>query len=143
MMIVQAAMPDKDMAASMMAVMLVRSIAASVGELQYLSMECGRTAELSLCVGVAIFTALLNSELRTKFSKIPGYGSEFKVPRNTEDYRALQEIPDEITKIEVLNAFSDSFKLCWIIGCGLLGFALVVSKRGYRDPAIASQGRFV
>lgn len=92
---------------------------------------------------MAIFTALLNSELRTKFSKIEGSGSVFKVPRNTEDYRALQEIPDELTKIEVLNAFSDSFKLCWIIGCGLLGFALVVSKRGYRDPAIACQGRFV
>ncbi|ORX37282.1 major facilitator superfamily domain-containing protein [Kockovaella imperatae] len=106
MMVIQAAMPQKDMAASMSAWILLRSIAAGVG--------------------LAVFTALLNSELRTRFSKIPGYGTEFIVPSSAEDYRKLHDLPDSL-RATVIDAFASSFGVCFLVGAGLLAFAFFVS----------------
>ena len=55
-----------------------------------------------------MFTALLNSELRDRFSKIDGYGTVFTVPRSAEDYRKLHELPDGL-KDTVIDAFARSF----------------------------------
>lgn len=89
-MIIQAAMPVKDMAASMSAWVLLRSIGAAVG--------------------LAVFTALLNAEMRSRFEKIPGFGDVFDVPKSSEGYRRLQELPPDL-KSTVLKAFANSFRV--------------------------------
>ncbi|KGB77960.2 hypothetical protein CNBG_4047 [Cryptococcus deuterogattii R265] len=113
MLILQAAMPLKDMAATTSAFSLTRSMGGSIG--------------------LAVFTAVLNTNLRTRFAKIPGYGTEFTVPRSASDYAALQNLPDGTTKDEVMTAFANSFRQCWIIGCAFfLGcLALTLWTKSY------------
>ena len=107
MLVLQAAMPLKDMAATTAAWTLTRSIGGTVG--------------------LAVFTAVLNTGLRSRFEKIPGYGTEFTVPQSASDYQKLHDLPDGELKDKVLGAFADSFKLCWIIECALFAGALAVS----------------
>jgi hypothetical protein len=81
-------MPLKEMAAATSAWSLTRSLGGSIG--------------------LAIFTAVLNTELRSRFESIPGYGTEFEVPQSTEGYAELHDLPDGETKNAVLGAFADS-----------------------------------
>ena len=90
MIVIQSAMPTCDMAASMSAWILLRSLAAAIG--------------------VAVFSAILSSEMNSRFEKIPGFGTEFQVPKGTEGYVALQKLPSE-TKRVVLDAFAKSFRV--------------------------------
>ena len=86
-------------------------------------------------VGLAVFTAVLNSDLRTRFRKIPGYGTEFEVPQSASGYKALHELPEGPMKDSILRAFSDSLGLCWLIDMGLLVACLLVSCHSLaRDP---------
>ncbi|ORY34911.1 major facilitator superfamily domain-containing protein [Naematelia encephala] len=91
MLVLQAAMPLKDMAAVTSAWTLTRSLGGSIG--------------------LAIFTAILNTNLRSKFEKIPGYGTVFSVPESSEGYAALHDLPDGETKNKVLGAFADSLRV--------------------------------
>lgn len=91
MLIIQAWVSDDDMAAATSAWVLVRSMGPTIG--------------------VAVFTALLNTQLRTKFERIPGYGDKFEVPKGEKGYRAIHRLPDGEMKYAVLQAFSDSFKV--------------------------------
>lgn len=88
---------------------------------------------------MAIFTAILNDGMRVRFESIEGYGTVFQVPTDSEGYRALHGLPEGTLRTQVLDAFSDSFRVstkqidaylqtCWIIGCALLAFPLVVSS---------------
>ncbi|OWT39397.1 hypothetical protein C362_02992 [Cryptococcus neoformans Bt1] len=107
MLILQAAMPLKEMAATTSAFSLTRSMGGSIG--------------------LAVFTAVLNTNLRTRFAKVPGYGTEFTVPRSASDYVALQNLPDGTMKDQVMIAFADSFRQCWIIGCAFFLGSLVLT----------------
>ncbi|OCF40442.1 hypothetical protein I317_05745 [Kwoniella heveanensis CBS 569] len=107
MLVIQASMPAKDMAASTAAWVLMRSLAASVG--------------------VAIFTAIFNTGLRSRFSKIEGYGTLFVAPTSVEGYKAIHELPEGDIKVQVLKAFADSMRVCWIIGCALICCALALT----------------
>ncbi|ODO00769.1 hypothetical protein L198_03096 [Cryptococcus wingfieldii CBS 7118] len=113
MLILQAAMPLKEMAAATSAWSLTRMMGGSIG--------------------LAVFTAILNTEMRSKFKKIDGYGTEFTVPESASGYSALQELPDGSMKEQVMAAFADSFRLCWIIGCAffLVALALTLWTRSY------------
>lgn len=62
-------------------------------------------------IGVAVFTAILNDGLRSRFGRIEGYGTLFNVPTDTAGYRALQALPEGNLKSTVLNAFADSFRV--------------------------------
>lgn len=90
MLVLQAALKPEDMAASMSAWILIRSIGAAVG--------------------FAVFTALLNEDMRTRFEKIDGYGVVFEVPKNLEGYRRLQDLQPGLKEL-VLRAFADSFRV--------------------------------
>ncbi|ORX37857.1 major facilitator superfamily domain-containing protein [Kockovaella imperatae] len=114
--ILQAAMPLKEMAAATSAWSLSRSLGGSIG--------------------LAVFTAVLNSELRSRFAKIPGYGTEFQVPESISGYKALHDLPNGPTKDAVLGAFADSLGTCWLIDMGLLLAALLVSM--WTKPQTAS-----
>lgn len=105
--ILQAAMPLKEMAATTSAFSLTRSMGGSIG--------------------LAVFTAVLNTNLRTRFAKIPGYGTEFTVPRSASDYAALQNLPDGTMKDQVMTGFANSFRQCWIIGCAFFLGSLVLT----------------
>ncbi|WWC70488.1 uncharacterized protein I206_104439 [Kwoniella pini CBS 10737] len=107
MLVIQASMPGKDMAASTAAWTLTRSIGA--------------------CIGLAIFTAVFNTGLRSRFSKIEGYGTVFTVPTGTQGYHALHDLPEGELRNSVLNAFADSMRVCWIIGCALSCTALAIT----------------
>ncbi|WWC92921.1 uncharacterized protein L201_007884 [Kwoniella dendrophila CBS 6074] len=107
MLILQAAMPLKEMAASTAAFTLTRNIGGSIG--------------------LAVFTAILNTKLRSNFMKIPGYGTAFTVPESASGYKLLHELPEGETKDQVLDAFADSFSTCWIVGCAFFLAALVIT----------------
>lgn len=99
-------MPLKEMAATTSAWTLTRSLGGSIG--------------------LAVFTAVLNTELRRKFEVIPGYGTQFTVPESAAGYKGSQALPEEPTKTAVLSAFSDSLGVCWIIDCAIMIAALFV-----------------
>ena len=103
------------------------------------------TVWLTFEAGLAVFTALLNSELRSRFANIPGYGTDFNVPRSAADYRKLHEIPDLNVRNQVITEFANSFgvsqgvtcnlrlslkvvQVCFIVGATLIGVALFVSQ---------------
>ncbi|WVR07306.1 hypothetical protein IAU60_004347 [Kwoniella sp. DSM 27419] len=126
MLVIQASMPGKDMAAATAAWVLMRSIGA--------------------CVGVAVFTAVFNTGLRSRFSTIEGYGTVFTAPTSTEGYRALHDLPEDL-KSRVLTAFANSMRVCWIIGCALSCAALALTlctksyslKRTYATAASSTE----
>jgi MFS family permease len=114
MMVIQAAMPFEDMAASMSAWILMRSVAAAVG--------------------VAVFSALLNSEMRTRFSRIDGFGTAFDVPKGVEGYQKLQHLPGPL-KATVLDAFAQSFRVSRASLMDSIYIAYTASKRKLLPPA--------
>ncbi|KAL7425027.1 hypothetical protein Q5752_000715 [Cryptotrichosporon argae] len=110
--VLQAAMPLKEMAAITSAWTLTRSLGGSIG--------------------IAIFTAVLNTNIQSKFEKIPGYGTLFTVPTSSAGYAALHALPDGDTKTAVLAAFADSFKTCWLVGVVLFLVCLgTIWTKGY------------
>ncbi|TXT13334.1 hypothetical protein VHUM_00701 [Vanrija humicola] len=118
--IMQAAMPLKEMAAVTSAWTLTRSLGGSIG--------------------IAVFTAILNTNLRSKFAAVPGYGTEFEVPTSARGYEALQDLPDGPTKVAVLKAFSDAFRPVWLLSIIIFAICLVITipTRSYslnRGPA--------
>lgn len=123
--ILQAAMPLKEMAAVTAAWTLTRSLGGSVG--------------------VAVFTAILNTNLRNKFAKVDAaYGGNVGVPTSLGGYQAIHSMPDSPLKRAVLAAFADSFKLVWLVMMILFAVCLIVTlpTRAYslnrqRGPAAA------
>ncbi|KAL1408240.1 hypothetical protein Q8F55_005046 [Vanrija albida] len=105
--IMQAAMPLKDMAAVTSAWTLTRSLGGSIG--------------------IAVFTAILNTDMRSKFAKVPGFGTEFEVPTSARGYAALHELPDGPTKDAVLKAFSDSFRPVWLLSIVIFAICLAIT----------------
>ena len=63
-------------------------------------------------LGLAVFTGLLNTQVRSRFSKIEGYGTVFTEPKGSEGYAVLQNLPDGPIKDQVLDAFAQSFRVC-------------------------------
>lgn len=108
MLILQAAMPLKDMAAVTSAWVLTRSIGGSVG--------------------VSVYTAVLNSDMRSEFAKVQDrWGQTAQVPTSAAGYLAIHEMPDGPYKNDILRAFADSFKPCWIMATALLAFCLAIT----------------
>ncbi|WWC73552.1 uncharacterized protein I206_107524 [Kwoniella pini CBS 10737] len=107
MLIIQAAMPLKEMAAATSAWSLTRNMGGSIG--------------------LAVYTAILNTNLRSKFATIEGYGTSFIVPESAAGYKALHELPEGQMKDQVLEAFADSFRVCWIVGCAFFAAALFIT----------------
>jgi len=64
--------------------------------------------------GLAVFTAILNSDMRSRFEQIPGYGTEFQVPTSAAGYRDLAALPEGGTKTAVLSAFSDALRVSFL-----------------------------
>lgn len=117
--ILQAAMPLKEMAATTSAWTLTRNLGGSIG--------------------LAVFTAVLNTQLRSRFERIPGYGVDFEVPESGAGYRALQDLPEGAMKQQVLRAFSDSLGVCWIIECAMFLVCLLVSHARDVRAALITQ----
>jgi hypothetical protein len=69
---------------------------------------------LKLMEGLAVFTAILNSDMRSRFEQIPGYGTEFQVPTSAAGYRDLAALPEGETKTAVLSAFSDALRVSFL-----------------------------
>ena len=61
--------------------------------------------------GLAVFTAVLNTGLRSRFKKIEGFGTLFNVPESAAGYAQLHALPDGSTKTAVLGAFADSLRV--------------------------------
>lgn len=67
-----------------------------------------------------MFTAILNTEIRSQFQTIPGYGTEFEVPQSVEGYAQLHRLPEGDTKEAVLGAFADALRVRTSYHTGLL-----------------------
>ncbi|RSH77336.1 uncharacterized protein EHS24_003295 [Apiotrichum porosum] len=83
-------------------------------------------------VGVSIFTAILNTNIRSRFAKIPGYGTEFTAPTSSAGYKAIHDLPAGDMRNSVLAAFADSFKPCWLVSLALFAAALLITLRRAR-----------
>lgn len=106
--ILQAAMPLRDMAAVTSAWVLTRSLGGSVG--------------------VSVLTAVLNTGLRHKFADVQQtYGDAAGVPTNAGGYMAMKNMPEGPAKVAVLSAFADSFKPCWLVCLGLFAACLIIT----------------
>ena len=123
MLVIQASVPHEDMAAATSGWVMVRSIGPSVG--------------------LALFNALLDTQVRYRFAQIEGYGTVFEEPHGSADYAKLHRLAQPL-KSRVLTAFADSFKvsdsnelhdtvrdadeqICWVVGAGLMAFALFLT----------------
>ena len=105
----QAAMPLREVASVTAVFSIARPIGASIGEPLRLGVPV-LFAEWNGS-GVAVFEAILNAGIRSRFSRIPGYGTVFTAPTGIEGYTALQDIGDPQTREAVLTAFADSMKV--------------------------------
>lgn len=105
--IMQAAMPLKDMAAVTSAWVLTRSLGGSVG--------------------ISIALSVDSTSLRHRMSKIPGYGTDFVAPTSAEGYQLIHRMPEGETKTAILKAFADSFKPWWIASIGLFAACLLIT----------------
>lgn len=102
--ILQAAMPLKDMAAVTSAWVLTRSLGGSIG--------------------ISLYTSVFNVVLRHKFGALD---PPYPPPITAEGYQAMNQLPDGQEKTDVHRAFADSFKPVWIIALGLLAVCLVIT----------------
>lgn len=102
--ILQAAMPLKDMAAVTSAWVLTRSLGGSIG--------------------ISLYTSVFNVVLRQKFGAL---NPPYPPPITAEGYQAMNKLPDGQEKIDIHRAFADSFKPVWIIALGLLAVCLVIT----------------
>lgn len=121
MLVIQASVPHEDMAAATSGWVMVRSIGPSIG--------------------FALFNALLDTQVRYRFSRIEGYGIDFDTPHGKADYDKLHRLAEPV-KGKVLMAFAASFRVricrqrregsadeqtCWTVGAGLMAFALLLT----------------
>jgi hypothetical protein len=107
MLVIQASVPLRDMAAATSGWVLVRSMGPSIGKpplRRFMQMADG-----NLNLGLAVFTALLNTQIRSRFSVIPGYGTDFNFPIGSAGYEALHRLPEPL-KSTVLKAFAAAFR---------------------------------
>jgi hypothetical protein len=105
--IIQATLPLKELAAGTAAWTLTRSLGGSVG--------------------VSIVTAILNTNLRTRFARIPGNGTDCEVPTSAAGYTAIHNMPDGPLKSSILAAFADSFKPAWLVNACFFAACLLVT----------------
>ena len=123
MLVIQASVPAEDMAAATSGWVMVRSIGPSIG--------------------LALFNALLDTQVRSRFEQIEGYGKLFRAPHGKADYEKLHRLVEPLKGL-VLGAFSASFRVsilpshcdieevadaqtCWTVGACLMAFALLLT----------------
>lgn len=111
-MVIQAAMPVKEMAVSGSAVYLVRFA--------------------SFTVGVAIAGSIFNSGVRSNTSKIQGY-NRAGLPADQSNLRNLIHLQPPELAIQVVKAYSDAIRAIWIVFTPIVGvgFLAVLGIREY------------
>lgn len=85
------AMPLKEMAASTGAWLLTRSLGGTLG--------------------IAVFQAVLQAGLQSKFPSLEGYGRDFGIPQNLQEYHQIYNLPTGSERDAALTAFSESLKV--------------------------------
>lgn len=85
------AMPLKEMAASTGAWLLTRSLGGTLG--------------------IAVFQAVLQAGLQSKFPSLEGYGRDFGIPQNLQEYHQIYNLPAGSERDAALTAFSDSLRV--------------------------------
>lgn len=85
------AMPLKEMAASTGAWLLTRSLGGTLG--------------------IAVFQAVLQAGLQSKFPSLEGYGRDFGIPQNLQEYHQIYNLPAGSERDGALTAFSESLKV--------------------------------
>lgn len=76
---------------------------------------CSLRGSAEEVIGVAVFEAILNAGIRSRFSSIPGYGTTFTAPTGVSGYAELHALTDATTRVAVLTAFADSMKVSDLI----------------------------
>ena len=56
--------------------------------------------------------------MRQRFEGIPGFGTAFGVPQDTQGYHQIHDLPDGPVKDSVLAAFAQSFGVSVILSEG-------------------------
>ncbi|TFK76316.1 MFS general substrate transporter [Pluteus cervinus] len=109
----QAAMPQKDMATSTGAFGFIRTLGGTVG----------------ISIGQAIFASVLQKKLM----KIPNLEISDSPSALSESVRQLKNIPDPIQRFQVINAYTKSIGMIWVVMTPIVGvsFIMVLFLRKY------------
>lgn len=119
--IVQAAMPFREMGSATTGWLLTRALGSTLG--------------------VAIFQAVLSSQLDRRFRKLEGFGTRFVVPTNVDQYRQLYNLPHGPIRDGALTAFSQSMRTLYIIWTPMFVVALVLSLFAKKYSMNRQQGK--
>ncbi|KAJ9112554.1 hypothetical protein QFC19_000571 [Naganishia cerealis] len=104
---IQAAMPLKEMAASTSSWLLTRSLGGTLG--------------------IAVFQSVISSGLQSRFPKLEGYGTLFGIPRDLAGYHKIHDLPQGPIRDGAVRAFSHSLRLCYIIWTPMFAAALLLA----------------
>ncbi|CED83450.1 Predicted transporter (major facilitator superfamily) [Phaffia rhodozyma] len=104
--LLQAAMPVSDMAATSSSFLLTRTLGATTG--------------------ISISGAVLSTSLARRLDRIDGY-TFTGTPTTSDDYHALQLVQPASVRQEVLHGFSESLSMLFKIYCPFLGACLLMS----------------
>ncbi|KAF8623555.1 hypothetical protein AX15_006326 [Amanita polypyramis BW_CC] len=102
----QAAMPIKDMATSTAAYVFLRTLGGTVG----------------VSVGQAIFSSVAQKKL----SQIPNLGFNTSPSSLSESIRSLKLIPDPVTRMTVIEAYSKAISTIWMAMTPIVGFSFIL-----------------
>ncbi|KAJ9107602.1 hypothetical protein QFC21_001061 [Naganishia friedmannii] len=104
---IQAAMPLKEMAASTSSWLLTRSLGGTLG--------------------IAVFQSVISSGLQSRFPKLEGYGTMFGIPRDLSGYKQIHDLPLGSIRDGAITAFSHSLRLCYIIWTPMFAGSLLLA----------------
>ncbi|KJA27390.1 hypothetical protein HYPSUDRAFT_35275 [Hypholoma sublateritium FD-334 SS-4] len=109
----QAAMPIKDMATTTATFGFIRTLGATVG----------------ISIGQAIYASVI----RKKVARIPGLTLDTSPAGLSESVRKLKDIADPVTRAAVIQAYTKSISMIWIVMTPIVGvgFIMVLFIKAY------------
>lgn len=85
------------------------------------------TRALGTTLSIAVFEAVLSSQLKSRFYGLEGYGTDFVVPTNLDEYHQMYNLPHGSMRDAALTAFSSSFRTIYIVWTSMFAIAFLVS----------------
>ncbi|KAI0759340.1 MFS amino acid permease [Irpex lacteus] len=105
--LIQAAMPSKDMATATATLGLLRQLGSTVG--------------------IAVGQAIWSTQLRTKLAAIPNIGLDTSSSNLADSIRQIQHLEPASLRQAVQHAYTKSISVIWIVDTPLLGVAFALS----------------
>lgn len=129
----QAAMPLKDMATSTAAFGFIRALGGKffAGTLIF---SLHTHLHFAGTIGVAIGQVVFSSTLTPRLAKIPNVTIDTSPAALAESVLNLKDIPDEATRIAVIQAFAKSVSSIWVVCTPMVGVGFLLGDGFSKVP---------